>query len=96
MNLMKRKKKIDFDDWEYLLKVAVILYTIILLLVGFVAGYFIYYKEEVYRTPLTYGIKQINKATNDNYECTCTAKSNENEPFNFNSEGLTFFKSYDF
>jgi len=85
----------NFDNWKKWLVVSIILFSTILVLIGFAFGYlYNNYSNGVCREdPLSYGIDKINNINDDEFICSCTSNSNLMNHFNFDKDG--FIKDYE-
>lgn len=57
--------------------------AIILIIVGFIIGYFVFKTEKCELNPLSYGIEKIEKINNLQILCTCSADDSRFKPFYF-------------
>lgn len=81
------------------LKLAILLFCVILIIIGFSFGYIYnnYKNGACTERPLSYGIEKINEINNNNFTCACTTTSGITNPFYFNESGVfrgTFIDSY--
>ncbi len=75
------------DNWQTWLKIACVLIALIILLVGFLAGYF-YGDKSCIEDPFIYGINKLNEMNNDEFICSCSSFSGIIDPFTFNKDGV--------
>lgn len=84
-NLICKTKSNGRNFWLAIIYIVIFL---ILILSGFIFGYF-FGNKECLEQPLFYGVKKLNEKNNDNYYCVCYS-SKEKEPLRFNSDGVIF------
>lgn len=72
-------------QYNFWLKICILLVVIILLLSGFAFGY-LYGDKSCIENPLLYGVKKLDEINKDNYTCRCYSINNEG--FSFNAEGI--------
>lgn len=79
--------KSNFIVW---LKLSILLFSIILILIGFTMGYVYnnYKNGSCSERPLSYGIEKFNEINNDSFTCACSAISGTTNPFYFNENGV--------
>lgn len=75
------------EEWVTWMKRIYILCTIILLGLGFLAG-FLYNYKYFNENSLIYGVKEMNKANNDYFVCSCHSKENFQKSFTFTEEKI--------
>ncbi|KKM14436.1 hypothetical protein LCGC14_1706150 [marine sediment metagenome] len=77
----------SFTTW---LKVSITLFSVILILIGFLLGYLYNPSDGKVCTenPFTYGIEKINEVNNDEFICSCTSLSGKIDPFYFDENGV--------
>lgn len=77
-----------FNNFMSLLRIAIVLFCLILIFIGFVFGYIYsdYKSGTCAERPFSYGVGKLNEMNNVNFTCSCSALGVE--PFSFNEDGL--------
>ena len=73
------------NNW---VKISIFLFILILVVVGFLAGYLINNQKSCKASPFVFGVERVEKLNDINVSCVCISIDSAMNPFYFDDEGI--------